>query len=165
MKKITLLLLAITALQFSSKAQSLLMSAANSKKISGLNSIPAKQMNASIINTVFANKTLAPGYNDYKRKRKNCMTTGFILLGAGLISSGIGIAVSSNSSTLDQEETAGVCFLVGATAGIASIPFMVMAHVYKHKATLSLDNKKTGSGIPFNSGSVTGLTFSMNIGK
>lgn len=166
MKQITLLLLTLTALQFNSKAQSFLLANASSKNLPLVHDSHSKKWLGQLMNTSLTDRKIVPGYIDYIRKSKNFRATGLVLLGTGVASSAIGLAIATNSSSsFNDDQTAAILFGVGAATGIASIPFMIMAHVYKHKATLSLDNKKTGSGIPFNAGSVTGLTLSMNIGK
>src|SRR5258705_7823864 len=87
-------------------------------------------------------------YAYYLRKKKNNLTAGLVTLGAGLVLSGIGLVTPTNSTSYDTDETAGILFIAGAASGIASIPLMIMAHVYGHQAKLELSKQKTGFGVP-----------------
>lgn len=108
----------------------------------------------------------AKDYNYYLRKKKNNLTAGLVTLGSGLLLSGIALITSNNSKSFDDDATAGVLFIAGAASGIASIPLMIMSHVYNHKAKLMLSEQKTGFGVPSNvSKDITGITFQISLGK
>lgn len=105
-------------------------------------------------------------YDYYMRKKKNNLTAGLVTLGAGLVLSGIGLITASNSTNIDTDATAAVLLIAGAASGIASIPLMIMANVYGHKARLMLKNQKTGFGVPPNmSQDITGITLQIPLGK
>ena len=105
-------------------------------------------------------------YNYYMQKRKNNLTAGLVTLGAGLALSGIGLITASNSTSIDTDVTAAILLIAGAASGIASIPLMIMAGVYGHKAKLEFKNQKTGFGVPSNvSKNIAGITMSIPIGK
>jgi len=104
-------------------------------------------------------------YDYYNRTSRTLRITGLSLLGAGLILGGAGIIVASSKHTNDYnaevraERTNRTLFVSSAAAGIASIPLMVMASVYKHKAKLMISNQKTGFGVPSNmSRDITGIS-------
>ena len=62
--------------------------------------------------------------------------------------------------------TAAVFLIAGAVSGISSIPLMIMASVYGHKAKLAFSNQKTGFGVPTKAGkNIPGLTFSIPLSK
>lgn len=105
-------------------------------------------------------------YNYYMDKRKNNLTAGLVTLGAGVLLSGIGLLIATNSSaSLDDAATGGVITAIGAASGIASIPCMIMATVYKHKAKMQLSSQKTGFGVPPGvSKDIVGVTFKIGIG-
>ena len=106
-------------------------------------------------------------YDYYMRKRKNNLTAGLVTLGAGVVLSGIGLLIATPANaTLDNAATGGVITIIGAASGIASIPCMIMAGVYGHKAKLEFKNQKTGFGVPSNvSKNTAGITMSIPIGK
>ncbi|MEO6540303.1 MAG: hypothetical protein ABIN74_04905 [Ferruginibacter sp.] len=105
-------------------------------------------------------------YAYYLKKKKSNLTAGLVTLGAGLLFSGIGLITATNSNSFDDDATAGVLFIAGAASGIASIPLMIMAHVYGHKAKLELSTQKTGFGVPANvSKDIVGITVAISIGK
>lgn len=129
------------------------------------NVFPQHKLSILLTNTTGHN---GPGkdYDYYMHKKKNNLTAGSITLGAGLLLSGIGWAVASNSNSFDDDQTAAILLIAGAASGIASIPLMVMSFVYGHKAKVELTNQKTGFGIPSKvSKNITGITLSMPIGK
>ncbi len=129
--------------------------------------------NTIIKENIFFNLSNNPGYKGpakdydyYIHKKKNNLTAGLVTLGAGLVLSGIALITSSNSKSFDNDATAGVLFIAGAASGIASIPLMIMAHVYGHKAKLELSNQKTGFGMPPGvSKDIVGITFKIGIGN
>ena len=104
----------------------------------------------------------------YFRKSKNHRIVGWATLSAGIILSGIGL-LSANGDYASSDggsSTAGVLTVVGAVSGIVSIPFMVMASVYKHKAKAMLSSQKTGFGVPGNvSKDIVGITLQIPLGK
>ena len=105
-------------------------------------------------------------YNYYLKKKKNNLTAGLVTLGSGLLLSGIALITSSNSKSFDDDATAGVLFIAGAASGIASIPLMIMSHVYNHKAKLMLSEQKTGFGVPASvSKDIVGITLRIPLGK
>ena len=105
-------------------------------------------------------------YAYYKQKRKDNLTAGLVTLGAGLALSGIGWISASNSTSIDTDVTAAILLIAGAASGIASIPLMIMAGVYGHKAKLEFKNQKTGFGVPSKMRkNITGITMSIPIGK
>ena len=102
----------------------------------------------------------------YVKKSKNERTAGWILLGSGLVVSGVGLLISTSSNAnFDNAQTGVIIMGVGAISGIVSIPFMIMAHVNRIKANLLLSSQKTGYGIPAGVGDITGLTLSIHLGK
>lgn len=105
-------------------------------------------------------------YAYYMRQKKNNLTAGLITLDAGLALSGIGWISASNSTSIDTDATAAILLIAGAASGIASIPLMIIASVYGHKAKLEFRNQKTGFGVPSKvSKNITGITMSIPIGK
>ena len=106
-------------------------------------------------------------YNYYMQKRKNMLTVGLVTLGAGLVLSGIGLLIATPANaSFDNAATGGVITIIGAASGIASIPFMIMATVYKNKAKVQLSTQKTGFGVPPGvSKDIVGITFKIGIGN
>jgi hypothetical protein len=77
-----------------------------------------------------------------------------------LLASGDYATNSANSST------AATLTVAGAVSGIVSIPFMIMASVYKHKAKAMVSSQKTGFGVPGNvSKDIVGITLQIPLGK
>lgn len=104
----------------------------------------------------------------YKRRSKNYRIVGWSTLGAGIVLSGIGILLASGDYATNNanSNTAGVLTVAGAASGVVSIPFMIMASVYKHKAKAMVENQKTGFGMPPNVGSyITGITVTIPLGN
>jgi hypothetical protein len=105
----------------------------------------------------------------YLQRSRNQRITGLVLLGTGLVSSGIAVLLATSNNTnynSNNGSTAVALFIIGAATGIASIPFMVLAHVNKNKAKVEVTGQKTGFGLPRNIGKeITGITLSIPIGK
>ena len=117
---------------------------------------------------VLFSSPLYPGpnkdYDFYMRRNKNYRNVGWATLIGGVLLSGVGILVASNQYY--GSSTAGVLVVAGAVSGIVSIPFMIMASVYKHKAKLMVSNQKTGFGLPSNMNKdITGITLQIPLGK
>ncbi len=111
-------------------------------------------------------RVLANDYDSFMKKKKNNLIAGLVTLGAGLVISGIGLITLTNSNGFENDSNPGVLFVVGAASGIVSIPLMIRANVYSHKAKLELKNQKTGFGVPANvSNDITGITFTIPIGN
>jgi hypothetical protein len=104
----------------------------------------------------------------YLRRSKNYRIVGWSTLGAGILLSGIGLlAANGDYATNDaNSNTAATLTIAGAVSGVVSIPFMIMASAYKHKARVMVGNQKTGFGVPSNvSKNITGITMTIPIGK
>lgn len=166
MKKIILILSVIFLISNESKAQ-------QKKQEIASTSYTLHKGNTVIKDNLSFNLSNNPGYHGpakdydyYMRKKKNHLTAGLVTLGAGVVLSGIGLITASNSTSFDTDATAGILLVAGAASGIASIPLMIMAHVYGHKAKLELSNQKTGFGVPPKvSKNITGITMTIPIGK
>lgn len=162
MKKGTLILSLFTGLYISTMAQS-----DQTPKVNG----NFTAYNTSRLST--RNSFLKTGFDDpitkdydfYIQKSKNQRAAGWVLLGGGVLLSGVGLLIGANSSaTFSQAETGVIIMGVGALAGLGSIPLMIMAHVNKNKAKLMLSNQKTGFGVPPNvSKDIRGITLSFPI--
>ncbi len=155
MKKILLILGLIIATELETKAQQ------EKQFIAAANYTTLKSMYAS------GNNLPDKDYDYYMRKRKNNLTAGWVTLGSGVLLSGIGLLIATNTSaSFDDAATGGVITIIGAASGIASIPCMIMATVYKNKAKMQVSTQKTGFGVPSNvSKNITGITISIPIGK
>lgn len=163
MKKITLIISLVTIFQLYSKAQQMqpfvTADQSTSFKFSSLEEIIPNKKNVHVL---FYEKD----YNYYMHKRNNNKKIGWILLGSGFGFTGLGaLLASTNNAANSQGPTAAICILAGAATGIASIPFMIMANVNKHKARAILEEKKTGYGIPSGNKTITGITFCISLGK
>lgn len=106
----------------------------------------------------------------YLRRSKNYRIVGWSTLGLGLVASGAGLLVSTNASNSfnsnANDDAAVALFLVGSVSGIASIPFMIMATSYKHKAKAMISSQKTGFGVPTNvSKDIVGITLQIPLGR
>ena len=106
----------------------------------------------------------------YMQRSKNYRIVGWSTLGAGLVASGAGLLIATNSSNTfyndANDNAAAIFFLVGAVSDITSIPFMIMATSYKHKAKAMITSQKTGFGVPGKvSKDITGITLTIPIGK
>lgn len=128
--------------------------------------------NITLATTRYSTLNVGPDkdYAFYLRRSKNYRIVGLSTLGAGLISSGIGVLIATgnqnSNSNYDPYEAAAEFFLFGAVSGITSIPFMIMAHAYKSKARLLMENKQTGIGVPSKVGrNIPGITMTIPIGK
>lgn len=89
-------------------------------------------------------------YDYYLLKHKNQKTTGTILLVAGLLSAGGGIALMASNITLfSTEQSPGFkagtgLFFVGSAATIISIPVLVSSGTNKRKAEAFLSKENVG---------------------
>ena len=106
----------------------------------------------------------------YLRRSKNYRIVGWSTLGGGIVLSGLGLLIGSSihANNIDYGDYTipGLLLATGAASGIVSIPFMIMATAYKHKAKLMISNQKTGFGVPSGvSRDITGITISFPIGK
>jgi len=91
-------------------------------------------------------------YDFYISKHKKLKKTGLILLGAGLVATGVGYAIANNGSLYDDEFTAGAGLaLVGVLTTISSIPVLIISGSNKRKANAIEGSGEVGIGvIPFN---------------
>ena len=106
----------------------------------------------------------------YMRRSKIYRIVGWSTLGGGIVLSGLGLLIGSSihANNIDYGDYTipGLLLATGAASGIVSIPFMIMATAYKHKAKLMISNQKTGFGVPSGvSRDITGITISFPIGK
>ena len=141
-----------------------------------------KQFTASVENNTFSMYSSANNFPDkdadfYLRRSKNQRIVGWTTLGAGIVLSGVGLLIASNSTgstvdmygnyTEDNNTTVGaVITIAGAVSGIVSIPFMIMASGNKHKARLILKNQPTGFGGPPNvNKNIIGINIIFPLGK
>ncbi len=162
MKKLNLLAVAMLFIQLQTSAQQ----EKQSDVAFGYQTLKGNVVNLANSKYESANYSDLKDYAYYLQKKKNNLTAGLVTLGAGLAFSGIGLITASNSSNIDSDVTAAVFLIVGAASGIASIPLMVMANVYGHKAKISLSNQKTGFGLPSRADkNIAGLTISIPFGK
>jgi hypothetical protein len=166
MKKNILILGLIITTQLVAKAQQQI-NFVTATDYTALKKLPITQRNtfAKSIYTP-SNNLLNKDYKYYMHKRKNALTTGWITLGAGIIFSGVGILMASKSTSQNAGSTGGVLTIAGAVSGIVSIPFMIMANVYKQKARLQISSQQTSFCAPFNfSKSITSVTLAIQLGK
>lgn len=166
MKKISLILGIMIAMHMETKAQQV------------------NQLTAAVEYNTFSKKMYlsanTPPDKDadfYLRRSKNQRTVGWVTLGAGVILSGIGLIVATNSEggTYDQygnysednnTAIAAVLLITGGLSGIVSIPFMIIASGNKHKARLMLKNQQTGFGVPPGvNKSITGISMVIPLGR
>lgn len=106
--------------------------------------------------------------NFYFHRSKNYRIVGWATLGGGAVLSGIGILLANGdyATNNDNSNTAGVLTVAGAVSGVVSIPFMIMASAYKHKAKAMISSQKTGFGVPANVGKdIVGVTMVFPLGK
>ncbi len=116
-------------------------------------------------------KQAGPDYNLYKKRARTHRTIGLSLLGAGVVLGATGIIVASaddndpNTGFGERnDDAAATLFLFSAATGVASIPFMIIAHVNNSKAKAILKNQ--GAYIPGRGTvPVAGVTVSIPIGK
>lgn len=168
MKKIILILVLIITIQLQTKAQQEKQFVV-ANYVTALNSsvLPWKNTNSKKLYNTAANDT-DKDHDFYMRRSKTYRIAGWSTLGAGLLLSGIGLLVANGDYATNNanSNTAATLTIAGATSGIVSIPFMIMASAYKHKARLMVSNQKTGFGVPSNvSKDIAGITMSIAIGK
>lgn len=91
-------------------------------------------------------------YDFYISKHKKLKKTGLILLGAGVVATGVGYAIAHNGSLYDDESTAGAGLaLAGVLTTISSIPVLIISGSNKRKANAIEGSGEVGIGaIPFN---------------
>ena len=91
-------------------------------------------------------------YDFYISKHKKLKKTGLILLGAGVVATGVGYAIAYNGSLYDDEFTAGAGLaLAGVLTTISSIPVLIISGSNKRKANAIEGSGEVGIGaIPFN---------------
>lgn len=175
MKKIILILALIITAQLQTTAQQEKQFVV-ANYVTALNSsvLPWKNTNSKKLYNTSANGT-DKDHDFYMRRSKTYRIVGWSTLGGGIVLSGIGILIASNSEsgvdiygnvTNDNATTAAVITIAGAVSGIVSIPFMIMASVNKHKAKVMVSSQKTGFGVPSSvSKDITGITMSIPIGN
>ena len=160
MKKLILILCLLCSIQLEANAQQdVLLTAA-----SGYN--PVKPVSFSSTNYFGPGKD----HDFYLRRSKTYRIVGWSTLGGGIVLSGLGLLIGSREQANNNDNVdytiPGLLLLTGAVSGIVSIPFMIMASAYKHKAKLMISNQKTGFGVPSNvSGEITSITMIIPIGK
>ena len=168
MKKISLVIVLLTAIHFNTKAQKLLSTDASCKAAFTNAFNYSNKVTAATTDYYMPedSASLVKNHAYYVLKSKNYRTTGLILLGSGFLLSGLGLLIAaSRNSSFDNAQTGATIMGVGALSGIVSIPMMVIARVYRNKANFALSSQKTGFGIPASNGDITGLTLSIPIGK
>lgn len=113
-------------------------------------------------------------YDYYMKKTARKKTAAWILLGGGVLATGLGALafpenydlLENSSATENQADFSVALSIVGIAAMASSIPFFISGSVNKRKAKAAFDYKKTGFGIPVKSASeIPGFTLSISIGK
>ncbi len=91
-------------------------------------------------------------YSHYSRTHKTLRTLGWVSLGTGIVSSGLGLIAHVTSADTDTGEKEDWLIVTGGTLIAASVPLFIVSHHYKNKAasTLSLGSQKVH--IPQNGG-------------
>jgi len=170
MKKIILTLALTCSLFMTTKAQENEKPGTKTEALLTLN-------NALVLNKTYLPNNYPAGgsgpdrdYKYYVHQSRNRRIIGLSLLGGGLICGVSAILISSNNSSRDYavvqrtDRTVETLFILSAATGIASIPFMILAHASKNKARAALAGQKTfipGKATKY----VTGITLSIPIGK
>lgn len=144
----------------------------------------------AIATTVFCQQTtpepLPIANTDYLQKAKNQKTGAWILLGGGLLTTGIGLVVvasegandavdtyvgvftgpNGTSSSSSTSSTGSILIATGILMQAGSIPLFIASKKNKRRAMLAIKDQKTAFGLPIPaSKKVTGLTLSIPIGK
>ncbi len=127
-------------------------------------------INESFLRTGYGGD-LVKDYAYYNRQSRNMRITGLSLLGAGLASGVAGLLVASGNNNYDSYETVerkdrttATLLVVSVVTGLASIPFMIIAHAKKNEARATLSTQKTF--IPGKANTyITGISVSVPIGK
>ena len=111
----------------------------------------------------------------YLKKSRDNRIASLCLVGGGFVIAGIGalsfpkdydIIFENSSEKESKADAATALIVVGTAAMLSSIPFTVLASVYKRKANLMITSQKTGFGVPANvSKDITGITLTIPIGK
>lgn len=173
MKKTILILSLITVNHMETKAQQETQSTDASGYTAAKHTV--LQVNHTFLNNTYYFTGNGPDkdYDFYKRISKNYRIAGWSTLGGGIILGVAGLLVATNNnsysdynSELRAERTNRVLFISSAAVGIISIPLMIMATVYGHKAKVLLKAQKTGFGVPQNvDKNIMGVTISLPIGR
>ncbi|MEP7236392.1 MAG: hypothetical protein ABI685_00945 [Ferruginibacter sp.] len=159
MKKSILMLGVLFLINMESKAQ-------EAGQFIAANSFPSAKL-VSLSSPYYNNPD--KDYDYYMRKSKRSRTTGLILLGSGVLISGVGAILSFGNGqgyiyNQSKGDAGAAMLLIGAAAGIASIPFMAIALGHSNKAKAILSSQKTGFGVPSNvSKDIVGVTIQIRI--
>lgn len=167
MKKIIIMVLLATCLSQQTRAQM----ADNTREASGIE-VSSKPKTGAVY-ALSTNPLLTvpdPAIKDreyYLRKSENARSAGWATLIAGVVISGFGLLIGTNrNASFSQAETGVYIMGIGALSGIVSIPLMITATVYKHKAKAMVSSQKTGFGVPANvSRDIVGITLQIPMGK
>ena len=93
-------------------------------------------------------------YDFYISKSKKQKKTGWILLGSGVVATGAGLLIASNSNVLSDDggfASGSLLVLAGTLTTISSIPVFIISGSNKRKAKAILASGEVGIGaIPFN---------------
>lgn len=83
----------------------------------------------------------AQSKEDYLKKSRNQRTTGWIMLGGGVVLGAVGAATFNNSDFLSNDaasNTGGWLFVIGGASALGSIPFFISsAHNARKAAAIS----------------------------
>ena len=113
------------------------------------------QMAKSQVTDTLTQNSQKEMYDFYSINHKKQKKTAWILLGAGVLAAGGGLAIAENSSVFDESDsgfTSGsILFLAGSASILTSIPFFIISGSNKRKAEAILETGKIGFGsIPLN---------------
>jgi hypothetical protein len=145
--------------------------------------IPASKINLNHSHFLSAKNVLQftpapePVHNKdyYLKKSRDNRIASLCLVGGGFVIAGIGALtfpkdydmIFENGSEKESQADASTALIIaGSAVMLSSIPFTVLASVYKRKANLMVTSQKTGFGVPANvSKDITGITLTIPIGK
>ncbi len=166
MKKIILAILLVIGFTNVTKAQQ----ESSGTRFSTVQTQALPQGNMFLKNSYsFFNNAPEKDHDFYMHRSKTQRTIGLVLLGGGVLISGVGALLAfDNAEVYNQSRgnTGAALLIVGAAAGIASIPFMILAHASHNKARAMVTTQPTGFGVPSKvSKNITGITMSIPIGK